>query len=117
MKVRRRRIRLRLSASARQVGAAGRGEWGSDACWVVERAPALYFKFPKPKPGGGSLWDFAATTCLFKEFGLPATDIHGQPLMLNPGPKTKGGPFMNHRGVLFASDPELAAAFGAMDHA
>ncbi|MDB4658232.1 inositol monophosphatase, partial [bacterium] len=55
-----------------------------NACWVVDHAPSLYFKFPKPNPGGGSVWDFAATTCLFSELGLPASDIHGAPLQLNP---------------------------------
>ncbi|MGJ8644306.1 MAG: 3'(2'),5'-bisphosphate nucleotidase CysQ family protein [Luteolibacter sp.] len=77
-----------------------------NACRVVEQAPSLYFKFPKPKPGGGSLWDFAATTCLFNELGLPATDIHGKPLTLNP----KGETFMNRRGVIFASHAVLASA-------
>lgn len=77
-----------------------------NACGVVEQAPALYFKFPKPDPGGGSLWDFAATACLFHELGLPVSDIHGQPLQLNP----EGSTFMNQRGVLYASDPELAMA-------
>jgi 3'(2'), 5'-bisphosphate nucleotidase/myo-inositol-1(or 4)-monophosphatase len=77
-----------------------------NACGVVEHAPALYFKFPKTQPGGGSLWDFAATTCLFHELGLPASDIHGNPLALNP----KGDTFMNRNGVLFASQPALASA-------
>ncbi len=77
-----------------------------NACRVVEHAPALYFKFPKPQPGGGSLWDFAATTCLFAELGLPAGDIHGHPLKLNPRDRT----FMNHHGVCFASHPALASA-------
>ena len=77
-----------------------------NACQVIEHSPALYFKFPKPKSGGGSLWDFAATTCLFQELGLHVTDIHGQSLNLNP----KGDTFMNHRGVLFASSPSIAFA-------
>jgi len=77
-----------------------------NACGVIEHAPALYFKLPKPQPGGGSLWDFAATTCLFHELGLPASDIHSHPLALNPG----GDTFMNHHGVLFASHPDIASA-------
>ena len=76
-----------------------------NACWVAENAPALYFKFPKPQSGGGSLWDFAATACIFTELGLPCSDFAGEPLHLNPD----GDTFMNHKGVLYASSPELAA--------
>lgn len=75
-----------------------------NACWVPEKAPALYFKLPKPEAGGGSLWDFAATACLLSELGAPAGDCSGGPLDLNRPDST----FMNHRGVLFASAGELA---------
>ena len=75
-----------------------------NACGVLDHAPSCYFKFPKPA-GGGSVWDFAATACLFAEVGAIATDIHGGPLDLNRADST----FMNHRGVLFASDDALAA--------
>ena len=75
-----------------------------NACSVVDHAPALYFKFPRTKPGGGSLWDFAATACLYAELGLPCSDIHGDPLDLNPD----GDTFMNHKGVRYASSPKLA---------
>ncbi|MFC1603212.1 3'(2'),5'-bisphosphate nucleotidase CysQ [Pseudomonadota bacterium] len=71
-----------------------------NACWVIENNPACYFKFPKPQDGGGSLWDFAATACLFHELGAIACDFHGQPLDLNRADST----FMNHRGVIFAED-------------
>jgi len=71
-----------------------------NACWVIENHPACYFKFPKPQDGGGSLWDFAATTCLFHELGAIACDFHEQPLELNRAEST----FMNHRGVIFATD-------------
>ena len=77
-----------------------------NACQVIDHAPALYFKLPKPSPGGGSSWDFAATTCFFNELDLPASDIHGAPLQLNP----EGDTFMNRNGVLFASHPDLAQA-------
>lgn len=76
-----------------------------NACWVAEHPSALYFKPPKSQPGGGSLWDFAATTCLFQELGLHVSDFHGKPLNLNPSGET----FMNHCGVLFASNPTLAS--------
>lgn len=75
-----------------------------NACWVMENAPACYFKFPKEKLGGGSLWDFAATACIVAEAGGVATDWVGNPLDLNRRDST----FMNHRGILFASDERLA---------
>lgn len=70
-----------------------------NAIWVLEHPPACYFKFPKPQAGGGSLWDFAATACIFRELKLPATTYHGGPLDLN----RKGSTFMNHEGVYFDS--------------
>lgn len=75
-----------------------------NACRVLENRPACYFKSPKAEAGGGSLWDFAATACIFSELGAIATDFHGEPLELNRAEST----FMNHRGVMFATDPELA---------
>lgn len=75
-----------------------------NGCWVLENAPACYFKQPKPQNGGGSLWDFAATACLFNEIGAVATDIFGQPLDLNRADST----FMNHRGAINATDQDLA---------
>ena len=77
-----------------------------NACWVTQNTPALYFKLPKPTPGGGSLWDFAATTCFFYELGLPVSNIHGEALQLNP----EGNTFMNRSGILFASSPDLATS-------
>ncbi|HEY5621805.1 MAG TPA: inositol monophosphatase family protein [Pontiella sp.] len=75
-----------------------------NAIWVLERAPACYFKFPKPGDGGGCIWDFAATACIYNELGAVASDIHGNALELN----RNNSVFMNHRGVLFASDANLA---------
>ncbi len=80
-----------------------------NACAVLENPPAAYFKFPKPS-GGGSLWDFAATACLFHEAGAAATDIHGDPLDLNRADST----FMNHRGVLYATDERIASALRSL---
>ncbi|MEM9016504.1 MAG: inositol monophosphatase family protein [Verrucomicrobiota bacterium] len=74
-----------------------------NACWVTDHDPALYFKFPKKSRGGGSVWDFAATACLASEWGQPATDIHGDPLDLNPA----GCTFMNEKGVVYGSNEEL----------
>lgn len=74
-----------------------------NACGALANAPACYLKYPNPS-GGGSVWDFAATVCLFEELGAPATDIYGDPLDLNRTDST----LMGHRGVLFATDEELA---------
>lgn len=68
-----------------------------NACWTLENSPAVYFKFPRLAEGGGSVWDFSATSCLFEELGAIATDIAGQPLTLNP----EGGTFMNRQGVVY----------------
>lgn len=75
-----------------------------NACWVLEHSNACYFKFPKKKNGGGSLWDFAATACLFNESKAVVTDIYNQTPDLNRADTT----FMNHRGIIYASDIELA---------
>ena len=77
-----------------------------NAMWVIENAPAVYFKLPKTEDGGGSLWDYAASACLFAELGTPATDISGRPLQLN----REGTTFMNRDGIAYASDPKLSAA-------
>jgi len=75
-----------------------------NACWALEQSPACYFKFPKAENGGGSLWDFAATACLFNEAKAQVSDIYRQPLDLNRPDST----FMNHRGILFCTDKPLA---------
>lgn len=79
------------------------------ACAVLSNAPACYFKFAKPT-GGGSLWDFAATACLFNEMGAIATDMSGDPLDLNRADSL----LMHHRGVLFATKETLAARIRAL---
>jgi myo-inositol-1(or 4)-monophosphatase len=75
-----------------------------NACSTLECAPACYFKLPKAAPGGGNLWDYAATTCIATEYGASVTDSRGQPLALN-NPQTV---MLNHCGVCFASDDQLA---------
>ena len=73
---------------------------------ALENRPGCHLKLPKPGEGGGSLWDYAATACIFEEAGAWTTDVFSHSLELNRREST----FMNHRGVLYASDPELAAA-------
>ena len=75
-----------------------------NACLVLENIPACYFKFPKPQQGGGSFWDFSATSCLFTEIGANVSDIYGNDLELN----REGSCFMNKQGVIYASSLELA---------
>lgn len=75
-----------------------------NAISVIDQAPAIYFKAPKANKGGGSIWDFSATTCLFSELGAHVSDYRNAPLSLNP----PGSTFMNHCGVIFASSAELA---------
>jgi myo-inositol-1(or 4)-monophosphatase len=77
-----------------------------NASWVTQHSNAIYFKLPKPSEGGGSFWDFAASSCLLEEWGQPATDIFGNPLDLNRA----GSTFMNEKGVVYASQTKLAEA-------
>lgn len=76
-----------------------------NAVQVLENAPACYFKFPKDSPGGGSVWDFAATASIAIAADVWVSDIHGKALSLN----SKESLFMNSKGVLFASDRLIAS--------
>lgn len=98
-----------LEPLARELGLSGvevdtSGGGVMFAMWSLERGPGCYFKFPKPTPGGGSSWDYAASSCIYRELGLPAGDITGQPLPLND-PNTT---FMNGCGVCYATSPAIA---------
>ncbi len=66
---------------------------------VLENGPACMLKLPKKEIGGGSIWDFAATACIYQEFGLPATNFAGGRLDLNK----RDGTFMNQEGVFYAN--------------
>ena len=74
-----------------------------NAILVLENGPACFFKLPKKEAGGGSIWDFAATACIYQELGLPATNFKGEALDLNK----KNGTFMNHQGVYYSSFKKL----------
>lgn len=76
-----------------------------NACWVMDNAPACYFKLPKPEKGGGSIWDFAATAIIVKEGGAYGKSFWGSNLELNRADST----FMNHKGALYASSKKIAA--------
>lgn len=71
-----------------------------NACWAIEQSRSVYFKFPKAKAGGGSLWDYAASACIFSEAGGFVSDVMGKPLELN----RKESTFLNHQGVVFCTD-------------
>ena len=66
---------------------------------VLENGPACMLKFPKKEDGGGCLWDFAATACIYQEVGLTAANFEGGRLDLN----RKDGTFMNQEGVFYAN--------------
>lgn len=70
-----------------------------NAILVAENAPAIFLKLPKKEKGGGSIWDFAATACIFQELNLKATDFNGDSLNLN----NKKSTFMNDQGVFYSS--------------
>lgn len=66
---------------------------------VLENGPACMLKFPKKESGGGSIWDFAATACIYQELGFSATNFEGGRLDLN----RKDGTFMNQEGIFYAN--------------
>lgn len=66
---------------------------------VLEHGPACMVKLPKKESGGGSIWDFAATACIYQELGLPAVTFAQGKLDLN----RKDGTFMNHQGVFYGN--------------
>lgn len=81
-----------------------RGGAVMNACWVLEHGWGIFYKKPKKENGGGCLWDYAATACLFEVMGAWVSDMYGQPLELNRRDST----YMNHRGILFASHSDAA---------
>jgi 3'(2'), 5'-bisphosphate nucleotidase/myo-inositol-1(or 4)-monophosphatase len=88
------------------VDTVGHGGAAMNACWVIENTPACYMKYPRADEGGGSIWDYAATACIFNEIGAVCTDAFGEPLELNRA----GSAYLNHRGVIYASDDRLAVS-------
>lgn len=99
-------IRQRLDGIVERHGLQGIREMSGagsvlNAIRVLEHGPAVVMKAPKPESGGGSLWDFAATACIFHELGHQATTFNAAPLDLNRRDST----FMNRDGVFFANLP------------
>jgi fructose-1,6-bisphosphatase/inositol monophosphatase family enzyme len=97
-------IQAILKAKATALGVAKIKEMSGggavlNAIWVAENSPALLVKLPKKEKGGGSLWDFAATACIFQELGLLASAYDQSALNVNPKTTT----FLNTQGVYFSS--------------
>ncbi len=95
-----------ISRSLGLNGAAIKFKTGAamNACNILQEANSCYFKYPRKGNSGGSIWDFAATACLFNEAGAIASDISGLPMELN----RFGSTYMNHRGSLYAGQKKLA---------
>jgi fructose-1,6-bisphosphatase/inositol monophosphatase family enzyme len=74
-----------------------------NALWAAENTPSCFFAYPKSSEGGGSIWDYAASACIYTELGLHVSDIFGNPLDLN----NKTTSFMNRKGVLYASNNNI----------
>jgi 3'(2'), 5'-bisphosphate nucleotidase/myo-inositol-1(or 4)-monophosphatase len=86
------------------VDAGYRGGGVLHALWLLESGPGCYFKFPKAEPGGGSIWDFAATACIYRELGLPVSAINGETLPLNQPDTT----YMHHCGISYATNEKIS---------
>ena len=74
-----------------------------NALRTIESGHSLFYKRPKVNLGGGSLWDYAATSVIHREAGGYQSDWNGKPFNLNKVNST----FMNDCGVLFSSHEKL----------
>jgi len=72
-----------------------------NAMWLAQQYKGCYFKFPQKK--GGSIWDYAASNCIYNELNLPVSDIYGENMDLN----RKESTHINHKGILYATDESL----------
>jgi 3'(2'), 5'-bisphosphate nucleotidase len=69
---------------------------------TIEMAPAIYYKLPKKTKGGGSTWDYAATSIIQSEAGGFNSDYGMKRLNLN-----KQNTFMNEYGIIYVSSIDL----------
>ncbi|MGC6432374.1 MAG: 3'(2'),5'-bisphosphate nucleotidase CysQ family protein [Jejuia sp.] len=69
------------------------------AILVLENGPACFLKLPKTEKGSGSIWDYAATACIYNELELPAKTFTGDRLDLNK----QDDSFMNEKGVYYTN--------------
>ncbi len=93
-----------LQADYRRIIPKYFGGAAMNAIWVLEHQPACFFKLPKTGIGGGCLWDYAASACIFNEVGAVVSDMSGNSLELN----RKSSCYLNHQGVLYCTDVNLA---------
>ena len=98
------RIETLISAKQKELGLLERREITGagavlNAIYVADNGPACYLKLPKKEEGGGSIWDFAATVCIYQELGLTASNFRGERLDLN----REDSSFINHEGIYFAN--------------
>lgn len=77
-----------------------------NAIHTIEESPAIYYKKPKTTLGGGSVWDYAATSIIIEQAGGIACDFNLKPLKLNPNEST----FMNKNGIIYSSSNEILKA-------
>ncbi|QZT38408.1 inositol monophosphatase family protein [Halosquirtibacter xylanolyticus] len=70
---------------------------------VVESPNTIYFKPPKKMNGGGSIWDFAATSIIGKEAGVIVCNFQRKSLELND-PQTQ---YMNKQGVIYCRENKV----------
>lgn len=82
-----------------------------NALGVMASGLSCYFKFPKKRKGGGSIWDYAATRLFFEELGLQVSNAYGKRLHLNNPDST----FMNETGILYSTHSDLAAFIIGLD--
>jgi len=82
-----------------------------NAICALANPNSCYFKYARSDNNGGSIWDYAATACLFQQAHGIACDIHGQPMDLNRSNTT----FMNHRGIIYSPDLTLAQEIIALN--
>jgi fructose-1,6-bisphosphatase/inositol monophosphatase family enzyme len=101
-------LSLRLKMNGFEMASHGGG--AMNATWALSNAPSCYFKVPKKSAGGGSLWDYAASSCIAIEAGAHVSDIYGNRLDLNKSDST----FMNRKGILYASDGHVADGIMSM---
>lgn len=68
---------------------------------LIRLGSGVFCKPAKESDGCGSIWDYAATACIFQELGYRATAYDGSPLPLNCTDTT----YMNRTGVRFTTLP------------
>ncbi len=80
------------------------------AMTALQYENGAYFKLPKKGNSGGSIWDYAATHCLYGELNYHATDIYRNPMDLNRLDST----FMNHQGILYGTNEKICLSVQAL---